>query len=579
MSTGMMQRFYENEGDFVSLDLLIDWVRAHPLGSGRMLPIIIWGGFGVGKCVRGDTPVWVNGSDDLIKDLWDRYSGPVFPDPDGSGGEWAPATKKLQVASINDSGQMVKGRIVYLYRQRVRELGRRVVLDDGSEITMTMRHRLRGPDGWQKQIRVGDRIALPGRDPWSNPDVSARVGEREEIIYARVLSVEDFWLDEYVYDLEVEEHHNYVAGGMICHNTQSIKAYGKTRDLEIRTYHPAHDVNGSDIVGQAYHDEQSNETRYALPAWLPTEDDAPEGLLFIDELNRAPQEVLAGLMEPLGEGTIAQSGWELPRGWNIVAAANPSEMGYMVQDLDEAMVDRMLHYAPGWDARHWGSWAQGANVPPEIIDFALRHQGDLVVTGESQLPLEIEQKLRTTPRTLEYMGALYEPGMPEGLLRVCSQGLMGREAAEAFRELTVSGDRPLEAEQILAEPVQDANGQSRYLYEDAVRRWASDNLYGDDLIRASSERLVIHLLSEQPVSADPHHERRASLAGRYLAFVPPHLREMAMNSFRRSAPQWVEVIQAAILGWSEALARQQKIFSQSAGPGLAMDPRSGLPPG
>ena len=424
MATGMMQRFYEDEGNYVSLDSLIDWVRAHPLGSGRILPIIIWGGFGVGKCVRGDTPVWVNGGEEKIHDLWSRYAGPVSPDPDGSGGEWASPTEDLRVASINESDEMVQGRVVYLYRQRVRELGRRVVLGDGSEITMTQRHRLRGLNGWQKEILIGDPIAVPGKDPWSGLTVE-RTGDclfdsmslrdelspksttvAEEVLYDRVISVEDVWLDEYVYDFEVEEHHNYVAGGMICHNTQSIKSYGKTRDLEVRTYHPAHDVNGADIVGKAYHDEESDETRYALPAWLPTEDDAPEGLLFIDELNRAPQEVLAGLMEPLGEGTIAQSGWELPRGWNIVAAANPSEMGYMVQDLDEAMVDRMLHYAPGWDARHWGSWAQSADLPPEIIDFALRHQGGLVVTGESQLPLEIEQKLRTTPRTLEYMGAL-----------------------------------------------------------------------------------------------------------------------------------------------------------------------------
>jgi hypothetical protein len=352
-------------------------------------------------------------------------------------------------------------------------------------------------------------------------------------------------------------------GGFGVGKTAQIKNYGKSRGLEVRTYHPAHDVNGADIVGKAYHDQDSNETKYALPAWLPTEEDVPNGVLFIDELNRAPQEVLAGLMEPLGEGTIAQSGWKLPSGWNIIAAANPSEMGYMVQDLDEAMVDRMLHYAPGWDARHWGHWAGNNSIQKDIIDFALRHQGGLVSTGEAQLPLEIENKLRTTPRTLEYVSALYEEGMPEGLLRVVSQGLMGRDAAEAFVEMAQSESKPLAPEMILAEPRVDQNGQAFYAYEDLVYAWLREPTLGEEFLRVSTEMLVVHLIDKPSPSDDPRENRSGSLIGRYLALLPANLKEEALKSFTRSAPQWKNVLQAAMLGWSEVLSKQQKVFIQS----------------
>ena len=40
-----------------------------------------------------------------------------------------------------------------------------------------------------------------------------------DVYYARVASVEPVWLEGYVYDFEVAGHHNYVAGGMMAHNT------------------------------------------------------------------------------------------------------------------------------------------------------------------------------------------------------------------------------------------------------------------------------------------------------------------------------------------------------------------------
>lgn len=389
-----MQRFYEQEGEFVTLETLIDWVRAHPLRSGRMVPLIIWGGFGIGK-------------------------------------------------------------------------------------------------------------------------------------------------------------------------TQQIKAYGDARNIKVITYAPAHDVDGSSIVGESYRDPETNQTTYAWPNWLPTEEkDGPKGVLFIDELNRANQEVLAGLMEPLGEGTIAQSGWKLPPGWNIVAAANPSEMGYMVQELDEAMVDRMIHYAPGWDARHWGKWAQSAGVDPEIIEFALRHQGEggLVVTGEAQLPLEIEQKLRCTPRTLEYMSALYEPGMPDGLLRVCAQGLMGREAGEAYIEQVAAEEKPLTAEEVLQEPTTGPDGQPVYPYDAAVQRWIHDPINGDDLLQVTAELVIIKLLNTELASKDVRHNRVAQLAGRFFARLPEHRRDFAMTSISRSCPEWQDVVMEATLAWLPKLAAQDQLL-------------------
>ena len=45
---------------------------------------------------------------------------------------------------------------------------------------------------------------------------------QREVHFARVVSVEDVDYNGWVYDFEVAEHHNFVAGGLLCHNTVQL---------------------------------------------------------------------------------------------------------------------------------------------------------------------------------------------------------------------------------------------------------------------------------------------------------------------------------------------------------------------
>ncbi|RBQ17639.1 hypothetical protein DP939_24500 [Spongiactinospora rosea] len=71
---------------------------------------------------------------------------------------------------------MATAAITRLYRQHVRERLRRVRLDDGSELTITARHRLLGLGGWTNDIAPGDRICVPRRLHWTggpaDPDLT-----------------------------------------------------------------------------------------------------------------------------------------------------------------------------------------------------------------------------------------------------------------------------------------------------------------------------------------------------------------------------------------------------------------------
>jgi hypothetical protein len=317
--------------------------------------------------------------------------------------------------------------------------------------------------------------------------------------------------------------------------TQQIKSWCKRRGLQLRTYHPSHDVDGSDIVGRPYIDEKTGRTAYALPSWLPVEADPP-GLLFMDEINRAPGPVMQGLMEPLGEGTVSQSGWQLPSHWQIIAAANPGEQGYDVGVMDDAMVDRLLHYAPGWDAASWTAWANDEKLPTEVIDFALSHK-ELVDAGETSLPLEVVDRLGATPRSFEYLAAVYRRDMPLGLLRVVAGGLLGRDVAPYFVELHNREERPFKFEDLLNSG-----------YEQTVIRWGRDREI--DMIAATNTHLVAGMLRREPTEAE------AKVLSRYVALLPSVHREEAMKEIDRSAPGWLDLMTRWTKTWLNHLKHQ-----------------------
>jgi intein/homing endonuclease len=114
---------------------------------------------GCGKCNDPDTLVLLNGTLVRAEDAWLRYSSAPWFDGEGW---WSDPTEPLFVNSINDrTGGIVRRPVRRLYRQRVKETLRRVRLDDGSEVTITQVHKLRGPQAWTNEIQKGDRVCVP----------------------------------------------------------------------------------------------------------------------------------------------------------------------------------------------------------------------------------------------------------------------------------------------------------------------------------------------------------------------------------------------------------------------------------
>ncbi|MDZ8092244.1 MAG: SNF2-related protein [Nostoc sp. DedQUE05] len=120
---------------------------------------------GLGKCVANDTLVNVNGLLRTAETIWAIHAGETEFDGEGF---WANPTEELVVNSIDEkTGKIVQANVRRLYRQQVREKLRKVTLEDGSNITITHRHKLLTSKGWTNNLQVGDYVCVPGKTLWN----------------------------------------------------------------------------------------------------------------------------------------------------------------------------------------------------------------------------------------------------------------------------------------------------------------------------------------------------------------------------------------------------------------------------
>lgn len=119
---------------------------------------------GLGKCTSADSLILVNGTLQRADKIWGRYAGDAMFDGEGF---WAVPTEPLCTNSLNtETGKIVQSHIQKLYRQHVHTRLHKVHLEDGSNVTITYRHRLLTNKGWTNDLHEGDYVCVPSKILW-----------------------------------------------------------------------------------------------------------------------------------------------------------------------------------------------------------------------------------------------------------------------------------------------------------------------------------------------------------------------------------------------------------------------------
>jgi len=149
--------------------------------------------------------------------------------------------------------------------------------------------------------------------------------------------------------------------------SEFVKSFGRALGLEVTVLDLAA-MDPPDLSGLPQ--IVDGRTTFAVPSWLPAEG---RGILFLDELNRAPLEVQQALYRLVLEGKLHE--YTLPPGWIVWAAINPADDGdYQVTELDPALADRFRKLTVVADRGEWLRWAKESGIHPAVLAVVREHE-------------------------------------------------------------------------------------------------------------------------------------------------------------------------------------------------------------
>ena len=161
--------------------------------------------------------------------------------------------------------------------------------------------------------------------------------------------------------------------------------------------------------------------------WLPA-DFLPKkgkGLLFLDEMNQAPQSVQGAAYQLVLNRRIGE--YELPEGWSVMAAGNRAGDRSIVHTMPSALANRFVQLDYDGNVDDWNMWAMENKLHDDLRAFIqfrpnLLHSFD-PLTNPRAFP---------SPRSWAFVNDIYKDGYSEDDQLEMIKGTVGEGAAAEF---------------------------------------------------------------------------------------------------------------------------------------------------
>lgn len=306
----------------------------------------------------------------------------------------------------------------------------------------------------------------------------------------------------------------FIWGSQGIGKTQTVAAYCAENNLQLVTLHTATQDVG-DLIGLLVKGDDGT-VHHARPEWFPT---AGQGIVFLDEFNRAALDVIQAMFPFVTEGRLHRH--VLPPGWRVVAAGNYNSDRFTVTDTsDSAWLSRFCHIDFTPTVEEWVVYVENHGMEG-IADFIRSQPGMLELSSKDAGRLDMSFIVPDRRSWKEGIGALdKESELPGELAYELYSGLVGQAVAAAYISAKAKGQRGLTLNSIL----RNYDGATR----DRVRELA---------VGTSEKRFDIlnqpidELFAKLDVSPDLL-TKKAALANlkSYLLDIP---RELSMKAFSK----------------------------------------------
>ncbi|MDG5757832.1 ATP-binding protein [Natronococcus sp. A-GB1] len=353
---------YEQEKLAMILQLFSGVTKQLPDGSRIRgdLHMLLIGDPGTGKCLKGDSKVALSdGRTVPIRELVEANLEDPKPIDDG----WYDEID-LEVPSLQDDGSIAPQQATKVWKREAPDRMYRIRTSSGRELEVTPSHPLFVPTagGYQAvradNLSVGDSVAVTSTGTGS----VSRAAEVERSVLAdggtvtahgsaetdRIVSIDSLEPDyEWVYDLEIEETHNYVSNGVISHNSQML---GYIQNIAPRSvYTSGKGSSSAGLTAAAVRDDFGDGQQWTLEAGALVL--ADQGIAAVDELDKMRSEDRSAMHEALEQQKISVSkagiNATLKSRCSLLGAANPKygrfdqyePIGEQI-DLEPALISR-----------------------------------------------------------------------------------------------------------------------------------------------------------------------------------------------------------------------------------------------
>jgi len=242
---------------------------------------------------------------------------------------------------------------------------------------------------------------------------------------------------------------------------------------------------------------------FAVPSWVPRDEDGPN-MLVLDDYSRANPLILQATMELLDKGELGS--WKLPKNTQIILTSNPDNGEYSVNAMDSAQKTRFITFETEFDVKLLAKHMEEVGVRSEFINFALispeifdNNQNNNQATGRTFMAFA---------RTLESVKDL---GSPDGLERALdiSAGIFDSKENLIGSKFTLfvnnKLDKLITPEELVTKPWKDVAA----ILDKSVGDVDSDK-YRTDIAATLTFRLVNYTLmnlAKPKVKADPYINR------------------------------------------------------------------------
>lgn len=175
----------------------------------------------------------------------------------------------------------------------------------------------------------------------------------------------------------------------------------------------------TELKGYPWPDQDKGVMRFLQDGQLPTKG---KGILFLDELNLAPQAVQAPAYQLILDRRLGD--YVLPSGWVVVAAGNRTSDRAGVHAMSAALSNRFVHIDFHADLDDWQTWALSNSISDATRGY-LRYRPQNLVAKE----IKPGERAFPSPRTWAFADTILNSGLAPEIELSLLTGTVGEGCA------------------------------------------------------------------------------------------------------------------------------------------------------